>query len=70
MIEAGTVRDRQKLTQYYALADIFLICSQKEVFPTTCIEAQCCGTPVAGFKAGGAEETELRWVQRKQLEKF
>ena len=46
-----------QLTKFYSMADIFIICSQREVFPTTCIEAQCCGTSIAGFDAGGAKET-------------
>ena len=39
------------------MADVFVICSAMENFPTTCLEAVCCGTPVAGFAAGGTAET-------------
>lgn len=52
-------RDQNRLAAYYSLADAFVICSNKENFPTTCIEAQCCGTPVFGFDAGGTRETSL-----------
>ncbi len=55
----GRIYDRQRLAQYYAMADVFIMCSQREVFPTTCIEAQCCGTIVAGFDVGGAKETKV-----------
>ena len=53
------VKDQNKLTEYYSLADAFVICSKKENFPTTCLEAQCCGTPVAGFDTGGTTETSV-----------
>lgn len=51
--------DQSLLVQYYSLADVFVICSKRENFPTTCIEAQCCGTPVVGFDTGGTKETSL-----------
>lgn len=53
------VKDQNKLAEYYSLADAFVICSKKENFPTTCLEAQCCGTPVAGFDTGGTAETSV-----------
>lgn len=53
------VKDQNKLAEYYSLADAFVICSKKENFPTTCLEAQCCGTPVAGFDTGGTTETSV-----------
>lgn len=51
------IRNQNKLAELYAAADVFLICSEKENFPTTCIESQCCGTPVCGFDVGGVSET-------------
>ena len=51
--------DQTLLAKYYSLADVFVICSKRENFPTTCVEAQCCGTPVVGFDAGGAKETSV-----------
>ncbi len=51
--------DQSLLAKYYSLADVFTICSKRENFPTTCIEAQCCGTPVVGFDTGGAKETSV-----------
>ncbi len=53
----GRIYDKQLLAQYYSLADVFVICSERENFPTTCLEAQCCGTPVCGFDVGGVRET-------------
>lgn len=57
VIALGPIYDQPLLARYYAMADCFVICSEKENFPTTCLEAFCCGTPVAGFAAGGTAET-------------
>lgn len=57
VIIRGPIYDKNLLADYYSLADLFLICSERENFPTTCIEAQCCGTPVYGFNTGGTIET-------------
>lgn len=51
------IRDQSKLAKIYSACDVFLICSESETFPTTCIEAQCCGLPICGFKSGGTIET-------------
>lgn len=53
------ITDQNLLAQYYSMADVFVICSKRENFPTTCIEAQCCGTPVVGFDTGGTKETSV-----------
>ncbi len=53
------IYDKELLARYYSLADVFVICSERENFPTTCLEAQCCGTPVCGFDVGGVKETIL-----------
>lgn len=53
------IKDQRFLAKIYSLADIFVICSKKENFPTTCLESQCCGTPVVGFDAGGTKETSV-----------
>ena len=53
------IYNKDLLAQYYSLADAFVICSERENFPTTCLEAQCCGTPVCGFDTGGTKETDV-----------
>lgn len=53
------IYDKELLAQYYSLADVFVICSERENFPTTCLESQCCGTHVIGFDTGGTSETCL-----------
>lgn len=53
------IRDKDELIKMYGSADLFLICSSFENYPTTCLEAQCCGLPVCGFDVGGVKETIL-----------
>ncbi|WP_288217800.1 glycosyltransferase [uncultured Fusobacterium sp.] len=60
LILFGPIYDKKLLAEYYSLADLFLICSERENFPTTCIEAQCCGTPIYGFDTGGVKETLIK----------
>ena len=62
----GPIYDKNKLAELYSLADLFLICSERENFPTTCIEAQCCGTPIYGFDTGGTRET-ITYTAEKSL---
>ncbi|MBQ8345318.1 MAG: glycosyltransferase [Clostridia bacterium] len=49
--------DRKELASYYSAADVFLIPSKCDNFPTVCLESLACGTPVVGFHAGGIAET-------------
>lgn len=49
--------NQSELADYYSDADLFLICSKRENFPTTCLESLACGTPVVGFDEGGTAET-------------
>jgi len=53
----GKIYDQQLISEYYNLADLFLIFSQKENFPTTAIESLSCGTPLLAFDTGGTKET-------------
>ena len=50
-------KNQVELAEWYSMADAFLICSTMENFPTTCLEALSCGTPVIGFNCGGTPET-------------
>jgi putative glycosyltransferase len=79
VIALGRTENQIELAEYYSLADIFLICSEKETFSMTCAEAISCGTPVIGFKSGAPETifAEAIFVDygdikelKKQLEKF
>lgn len=57
VIALGRTENQNELAEYYSMGDIFIICSKRENFPTTCIEALSCGTPVCGFDEGGTKET-------------
>ena len=59
LIINGSITDKDELALHYSLADAFIICSKRENFPTTCLEAQACGTPIYGFATGGTVETYL-----------
>ncbi len=50
-------RNQDELARWYSAADLFIICSKAENFPTTSIEAMCCGTPVVGLDECGTKET-------------
>ena len=53
----GKVDDQNYLAELYSAADALVICSRFENYPTVCLEAISCGTPVAGFHVGGVAET-------------
>ena len=57
IIALGRTENQAELAEYYSMADCFVICSDMENLPTTCLEAVCCGTPVVGFDVGGTAET-------------
>lgn len=57
IIALGRTSNQIELAEYYSLADVFVICSKRENFPTTCLEALSCGTPIVGFDEGGIKET-------------
>ncbi len=57
VIALGRTSNTIELAEYYSMADVFVICSKRENFPTTCLEALSCGTPVVGFGEGGTKET-------------
>lgn len=47
------VREQKELASYFSLADLFVITSVSEGFPTVCLDALSCGTPVCGFDISG-----------------
>lgn len=72
VIMLGMVKDQKRLALYYSTADITLILSRRETFSMICAESLCCGTPVAGFKAGAPELISLEeysaWVDYGNLD--
>jgi putative colanic acid biosynthesis glycosyltransferase len=57
IVVLGRTKNQTELAEYYSMANVFVICSSRENFPTTCIEALSCGTPIVGFDTGGTKET-------------
>lgn len=55
----GRLSDQELLARYYSMADVTLVTSKKETFSMIVAESLCCGTPVAGFLAGGPEAISL-----------
>lgn len=55
-IQLGYISDRIKINEIYSLADVFVITSLEDNFPTTVIEAFSNSTPVIGFNIGGIPE--------------
>lgn len=55
-IQLGYISDRSKINEVYSMADIFVIPSLDDNFPTTVLEAFSNSTPVVGFNIGGVPE--------------
>ncbi len=55
VILLGRIEEQDRLARLYAMADLTLLTSEKETFSMVTAESLCCGTPVAGFKAGAPE---------------
>ncbi|MBR5134020.1 MAG: glycosyltransferase [Clostridia bacterium] len=53
----GKVTDRDLLADLYSGADATVVCSRHDTYPTVCLEATSCGTPVVAFDVGGVRET-------------
>ena len=51
--------NQDELAEYYSMANVTLLTSKRETFSMVCAESLCCGTPIAGFKAGGPETIAL-----------
>ena len=49
--------DQTELAGLYRMADVMVSTSRSDNYPTVCLEANCCGTPVVGFDVGGVKET-------------
>lgn len=59
VINIGRVDNQIKLAEYYTAADVTVVPSKRETFSMVLAESLCCGTPVAGFKAGGPESIAI-----------
>jgi glycosyltransferase involved in cell wall biosynthesis/ubiquinone/menaquinone biosynthesis C-methylase UbiE len=52
----GLIRNPQKLANFYALCDVFVLPSRTDCFPSVQIEALLCGTPLVATDIPGARE--------------
>jgi glycosyltransferase involved in cell wall biosynthesis len=52
----GSLSNSDDLRAAYSAADVFAMPSLQDNLPNTILEAMACGTPVAGFAAGGIGE--------------
>lgn len=46
-------RDRDRLAEFYSLADAYVCTSKSDAQPNACLEALGCGTPIIGFNTSG-----------------
>ncbi len=56
--------DTHALAGFYTMASVTLLTGRRETFSMVCAESLCCGTPVAGFAAGGPESIALSAYSR------
>ena len=51
------ITDQKKLSGICTLADAFVMTSKEDTYPTVCLIAQSCGTPIIGFNSSGIPDT-------------
>lgn len=56
VVKAGYIKDKAELNRLYNAADLFIIPSRQDNFPTVVLESMFAGTPVLGFNVGGIPE--------------
>ena len=56
VMDLGVLISEEQLADAYRAADVFVCPSIIDNLPSTCIEAQTCGVPVAAFNVGGISD--------------
>jgi glycosyltransferase involved in cell wall biosynthesis len=56
VISIHRTQNQQELAEIYSAADLFLIPTREDNYPTVNMEALACGTPVLTFRTGGSPE--------------
>lgn len=56
IISFHRTQNQMELAQLYTAADVFVMPTREENFPTVNLEALACGTPVVTFNTGGSSE--------------
>ena len=49
--------NKNELANYYTIADVFVIPTYEDTYPTVNLEAIACGTPVISYETGGSGES-------------
>ena len=65
VIKTGFIYEKCVLNELYNIADLFILSSVQDNFPTVTLEAQAAGTPVLAFGVGGIKEQitpETGWL--------
>lgn len=47
------IKDQDELSDYFSLADLLVITSRNDTYPTVALNSIACGTPVCGFNVSG-----------------
>ncbi|MBR1657547.1 MAG: glycosyltransferase [Synergistaceae bacterium] len=57
IIAVQRTENQKELAGIYTSANVFFLPSYEDNYPTVCLEAEACGTPVIAYDAGGNSET-------------
>ena len=57
IISIHRTQNQKELAEFYSAADVFVMPTREENYPTVNMEAIACGTPVVTFDTGGCAET-------------
>ena len=72
IITSPFLKDQKLLATYFSLADLLVMTSSNEGYPTVCLDSLSCGTPICGFDISGtpyvAREPYGRFVKAFDLE--
>jgi len=58
MIKIARTSSVKELAEYYSLADVTVVPSYEDNYPTVVLESLACGTPVVAYATGGIPEME------------
>ena len=60
IVSLPPIKDHKVLAALYNECDVSIVLSKRETYSMPVAESLCCGTPVCGFKCGGAESIALK----------